>query len=598
MNLAETLLKYPSFISFLQSMKDDDREALRFYDAGALSEVLSYRQIFQQSHLRSLQLRKIIKSEARPVIIEGTNDANFVINFFGVQMAGCFPVPVMGGQWLAEKRFLDLIKNTQLHTQATLFLSNKVDKKFLDTGLIAPGFQILTAEDLNSLETEAVVDFEDAHIPLAEDLAFIQFSSGSTGDPKGVMVSHKNLLANLWQIHRGSEIVESDRAATWLPVHHDMGLVGGILTPLFGKIIVEVMKPYDFAVNPKRWLRLISEKKITIICAPNSAYHMCTTKIKAEKRGDLDLSSLRIAMCGAEPINLKTIRSFFEAFKSCGLKSNVFLPCYGMAENVLAISFAKLSSELTVDSIQKDALFQKLLAIPTDAGDAIQLVSCGKPLEGVEVRVLNDQGELLKERAIGHIMIKGPSTTSGYYLRPDLNGNRTDGFFKTGDLGYLFNGELYITGRHKDLIIINGCNICPEEIEKQMTEISQVKPGRLVSFAVPTVEGASEEIHLVVEVKKGKIFSSSRQAIKEEIAATMSKVIAVKPEQISIVPPGTILKTTSGKIKRAEMKRLFLQGKINVAEKNYAAYLFLYKARESIIYLKVILSEGLSKSAG
>lgn len=591
MNLEKTLSAYASFISYLKSLKDNEKEIIRFYDAGSATDSLSFKDIFARASARAQILKQYSIPHQTPVLLEGTNDSNFVISFFAIQMVGAIPVPVSSGQWLSEKRFLDLIANIQLHTKASVFLSSKTDKKLLDEKLYIPGFTVIDSADLK----EDIALQGEIYIPKAEDTAFIQFSSGSTGDPKGVVLSHRNVLANLCQISEGSEINrETDRVASWLPVHHDMGLIGCVLSPMFNQTVLHLMKPYDFLVNPKRWLKLITQERITIICAPNSAYHICTTKVKPEKRGDLDLSSLRLALCGAEPINTKTLNAFLDSFAANGLKRNVFLPCYGMAENVLAITFTKCGEEIKIDSIDKDALFNEMKAVPTTSDVSLKVVSCGKPLTGIEVRIVNDQDEVLSERQVGHIQVKSPSTTKGYFERPDLNAKLfKDGFLRTGDLGYIHDGEVYITGRYKDLIIINGSNICPEEIEKQMTEVSSVKPGRLASFAVPTEDGSSEEIRIVVEVKKRVLFFRNRGSVKQEIAQTLSRIISIKPEQISIVPPGTIRKTTSGKIKRAEMKKLYLSGKIDIAEKNYIIYLLLYKSKESLMNMRIALNDQL-----
>ena len=575
---------FKSLISLLMN-KDSSFSAISFYENGKKVETLTYQDILERAYKRVEELRLLNIASKSMVLLEGTNNSNFLVNFLAIQMLDATPVPVSPGHFISDKRFAELIKSMVKQTGATLFLSNPVDAQNLENKNL--GLDLII-HDQTTFSKGTLKELKDLYLPKADDTAFIQFSSGSTGDPKGVVISHLNLMSNLEQIGLGLGAKEGDQVATWLPVHHDMGLIGCVLFPLFASLPVHVMRPYDFAVNPKRWLKLISDNKISITCAPNSAYHMCTTKIKEERKADLDLSSLRVALCGAEPINAKTLNNFIEAFKSQGLKDSVFLPCYGMAENVLAISFTRPEEKLKVLHIDKDVMVEKNQV--QVAREGLPFVSCGAPLPGIEVKVLNDKLTSLPEGQIGEIVIKSPSTTKGYYKRDDINAKLfVDGFLRTGDLGFIHDGEVYIVGRAKDLIIINGLNICPEEIEKQVLEIKDVRPGRLAAFAIPNKDESSEEIQIVLELKGILHSEKKREEIRQQIAEVASQLIAIKSHQISIVPPGTIQKTTSGKIKRSAMKEMFASGKLDKLMENYGLYSALYFLKTKVITVKVFL---------
>lgn len=576
--------EFKSLISLLMEKTSTD-VAISFYENGKKSEDLTYQNLLERAYKRAEELRAFALSPRSMVLLEGTNNAQFIINFLAIQMIEATPVPVSPGHFISDKRFAQLITSMVKQTGAKLFLTNPVDAQNLEDKNL--GLDLIV-HDQTSFSKTSIPSLKDIYLPQEDDTAFIQFSSGSTGDPKGVVISHLNLMSNLTQIGLGLGAKDGDQVATWLPVHHDMGLIGCVLFPLFASLPVHVMRPYDFAVNPKRWLKLISDNKISITCAPNSAYHMCTTKIREDRKKDLDLSSLRVALCGAEPINAKTLNNFIEAFREQGLRESVFLPCYGMAENVLAISFTNPENNLKVIHLDKDLMVAKNKV--QIVNDGLPFVSCGRPLPGIEVKVLNDKLSQLSEGNIGEIVIKSASTTKGYYKREDVNAKLfVDGFLRTGDLGFIHEGEVYIVGRAKDLIIVNGLNICPEEIEKQVLEVRDVRPGRLAAFAIPNKDQSSEEIQIVLELKGILHSEKKREEIRNRIAEVASQLIAVKSHQISIVPPGTIQKTTSGKIKRSAMKDMFASGKLEKLMGNYGLYTALYFVKTKFYTLKVLL---------
>jgi fatty-acyl-CoA synthase len=580
-----------TLIDVLLARKDDENQFLSFFTNGSLSSKFSYLDIYRDAKKKASKISKRIGSAKAIVLIEGNNDYDFITNFFATQMSGNVPVPVTTHLWITEDYYLNIIKSILETTHASLFLTSHKAQDILSKFDNQLEYIFHTEWDKHAAQTDFKVT-----LPKEEDLAFIQFSSGSTGNPKGVKLTQANVVANIEQISNPIHKEDgTNNGVSWLPVHHDMGLIGGFLVSFYKAYNIALMTPYDFAVNPSRWLRVITETKANFIVAPNSGYHLTTKRVKKSRRWRYDLSHVRVALCGAEPINVKTLKGFTEAFDIAGFKESAFVPCYGMAENTLAITFHQ-GTKLISETISKEELYNSSLAVPVygehDIDDTITFISSGKPLEGVEIRILDSDSKQLKDRGIGEIVIKGPSTTSGYYNRPDINKDLfVDGYLRTGDLGYFSNNELFITGRKKDVIIINGLNINAEEIECQAITYNEVRAGRLVAFSKHNPATDSEEICLLVETKSALKYLKPKRRLKmrANLAAHLSKFIAIKEEQIHIVAPGTILKTTSGKVKRNAMKQLLEEGKIK--EETFAQDFFQYKLIENKIKSKLLIKD-------
>lgn len=572
---------YDSLIDVLFESKNPQKEFIHFMGPKQIENSLSHNDILSMSKDKALRLMTIANNE--PILIEGSNTVEFLTNFFAVMMSGNIPVPVTTNLWINDERYKSIIKSIKQTTKANILLGGSSIKNLVDE----LDLLLVCKDNWSALQKRE----KELYRPKPDDIAFIQFSSGSTGNPKGVVLRQKHVLANLRQITQEIHNEElGNNVITWLPVHHDMGLIGGVLVPYINQYDVYIMTPYEFAVNPNKWLKVISNNKGNIVVAPNSGYHMATKRVRSKVLEKLDLSSVRIALCGAEPINYKTLENFYHTFKSAGFKREAFVPCYGMAENTLAISFHRNKEAFKVDSISKNAMLKDNKAINNTQGeDKLHFVSCGKPLNDIQVRILDDNGNQLGERELGNIVIKSPSTTDGYYNREDINKDLfIDGFLKTGDLGYMVDGELYITGRKKDLIIVNGLNINAEELESYATTIKEVRAGRLAAFARKDNKTDSEKVHLVIETRKNlKYFKEKeRQKLRIKISKELSSFIPVKEDQITIVAPGTIQKTTSGKVQRSKMKDLYEKGRIS--KQNFPMAYFVGRFREMQIKSKII----------
>lgn len=581
-----------TLVDVLIQRKFDSYEFLNIYSNAKLAASYSYEDLYLEAHEKACKIKNLLKDQKQTILVEGNNDFEFFTNFFAAQLSGNTPVPVTNNLWITESYFASIIKSIVETTQAQYFLCSDKSRQILKQ----KDLKLQTIIDIDWEFLPAVSELKDIEVT-ENDLAFIQFSSGSTGNPKGVKLTHKNVIANLNQIADKLHSDEDEnRGVSWLPVHHDMGLIGGFLLPFYNRYSLALMTPYDFAVNPNRWLKVITETKGNLICAPNSGYHMTTKRARDKSLSKYDLSSVRHALCGAEPINIKTLKAFVDKFSACGFKESSLLPCYGMAENTLAISF-HCEDEIISESINKSELYKNSLALPVygeqEENSTITFVSSGKPLKDIEIVILNENDEILPERCIGQIAIKSPSMTNGYYNREDLNEKlfTKDGYLKTGDLGYLGQGRIFVTGRMKDVIIINGLNINAEEIEAHAIKHPKTKPGRLVAISSYNPNTDSEEICLLVETKSSlKYFNKKyRERVKRSLAKHMSSFIPLPTEQIKVLAPGSIVKTTSGKVKRNLMKKLNEQDKLQ--EDRYVLQFLQYKILEKSIKGKILLKD-------
>ncbi|QNS06057.1 fatty acyl-AMP ligase [Streptomyces xanthii] len=408
-----------------------------------------------------------------------------------------------------------------------------------------------------------------------DDLAFLQYTSGSTSDPKGVMVSHANLLANEQAIKNSVGSNSDTRYGGWLPFYHDMGLIGHILQPLFLGGSAALMSPVSFLKRPHRWLQMIGDYKVTIGGGPNFAYDLCLRRVTDEQLATLDLSSWQAACNGAEPIRVETIRAFTERFAPAGFRPETFFPCYGMAETTLLVSGTPSETRPVVLSVDSEALESGRLADPREEAPTRTLVSSGVvKAEDFDVRIVDAQTfEEQPEGSVGEIWVKGPSVASGYWQRPLTNkeifdaaiadgkgGQDGGGWLRTGDLGVWEDGQLYVTGRLKELIIFAGRNLYPQDIERAVQGTD--KSLGIGAGSVFAVETADREHLVVVQEVRASSVATDLRTLATGVQAFIGREFNIPAGNVLLVRPGTIRKTTSGKIQRTLMKQLFLKGQI------------------------------------
>ena len=484
--------------------------------------------------------------------------SEFFAAFYGALYAGCVPVPLYPPARLAQ---------LEDHLQRCVAILRNAEARLLITVPQAKPFaQLLRArcEALRSITTTSDLEIPRGQVARpainADSTAFLQYTSGSTGNPKGVVLSHANLLANVRAMWRASRVSSADTFVSWLPLYHDMGLIGACIGSLVVGYRLVLMSPLEFLAKPSRWLWAIHRHRATLSAAPNFAYELCADRIADNELDGLDLGSWRLAFNGAEPVNPSTLERFASRFARYGFKREAMFTVFGLAEGVLGVTFPPVGRGPLIDCVDRDALMRDGIAKPARAGgpNALRLVSCGVPLPGHEVRVVDAAAHELVERAQGRVQFRGPSATHGYHRNPSANATLFAGdWLNTGDLGYFAAGELYLTGREKDLIIRRGVNIHPADLEAAAADLTGVRKGGVAVFAAADRRNGSERLIVVAETRVTD--AGERKRITAAITQLAVERIGMPPDDIVLVPPRSLLKTSSGKIRRATARELYEQ---------------------------------------
>lgn len=539
----------------------------------------SYRELYHQARRMAGSLQACgVKAGDRVLLVLPTC-LEFVSAFFAIELLKAIPVPAYPPTGLRLQTGLERLSHIARHASIELCITNKMIRPVM-------GEVALRAKTLRQVVTiSEIVDGERPDTKFrayAKDPAFIQYTSGSTGHPKGVLLSHDNLVSNIHAIGQALEIRREDVVVSWCPLYHDMGLIGTLLFSIYWRVPLTLMSPIAFLTRPARWLWAIHEYRGTLSPAPNFGYGMCVTRVKDKERDGLDLSSWRLAMNGAEPVNLRTLLDFERVYQPHGFRPDAMLPVYGLAECSLATTFPRPGSPVRYEKVDRQALANGESVLASGKG-SMAVVSVGRSVPGHRVMVVDENNVPLPEREVGHILVAGPSIMQGYFGDTDATAEVLQaGWLWTGDLGYFADENLYVTGRAKDLIIIRGRNLYAEDIERCVERVESVRLGGVVAFGVYDEQHSEERIIVVAETKLTE--REELDKLVEEIRETVLDVMSVNVSEVELVKPSTVPKTSSGKRQRSLCRERYLSGKLK-QDRTSRARMGLVMARSSAGFL-------------
>jgi len=538
------------------------KAGVNFYGKdGQLKSVLSYTQLRAEARILARRLLSLKPKRGARMALVAETHPYFLQFFFACQYAGLVPVPLpisvhLGG----AEAFVAQLNRLLIDCRAEL--------------AVAPGSYLTHLKEaaVNSSLTFYGSPDDYAQLRVAEkmlqpstlkELAYLQYTSGSTQFPRGVMITQENIMSNLSIMTRdGLKIRPGDRGMSWLPFYHDMGLVGFVLGALAAQVSVDYLSPMDFVMRPRLWLTLMSQNKATVSFSPPVGYELTMNRIRNEQIEALDLSAWRVAGVGAEPIRMQPLQRFAEVLKPCGFDQKAFVAGYGMAETCLAVSFSPLGQGLSLDYIDAECLAEFKVAKPVE--EKIQdatlrtrsYVNCGEPLPGYEIQIRNHRGQELPERHIGILFVRGASVMPGYFQDAEATDEvlSPKGWLNTGDLAYRVGRSLYITGRKKDMIIINGRNIWPQDLEHVAEIQPEVRTGNASAFSVSGANGHEQAV-LVIQVRMEN--EARRTDLIQRVQKHIRKEFGINCF-IELVARHTLPRTTSGKLSRSKACHDFL----------------------------------------
>lgn len=554
-------LNTPETLDQLLSLRSTSSRTITFISGQDKRQCISFSQMYERAFRRLGTFQAMGLQPGSQLIIQSSDNALFIEAFWACLLGGIVAVPVAGGNSAEHRlklfRIAGKLDNPGLFTEQQnldrlgLFsVENQLQEAYenlLERTQIANPLNDHLAPFADD-QTQTIEAPAQRHFANADDVAFIQFSSGSTSTPKGIVLSHCNLMINMRSITDGCQMTEHDQLFSWMPLTHDMGLIGFHLTPLACNANHSLMPTDLFVRRPGLWLREAAHAGASILCSPNFGYQHLLKSFDASKHRGLDLSSVRLLFNGAEPISVSLCEEFMQTLKPFGLAEDAMYPVYGLAEASLAVTFPDLSNRFTQKTLDRGSLgIGQTVKDDGDSGQGVTFVAVGQPLSQVQVSIRDANGIDLVDAVIGHICIKGDNVTRGYFKEPELNRELidADGWLDTGDLGFISDHQLYITGRAKDIIFVSGQNIYPHDLEEIILQNRLVERGKLAVSSQP-VEDHREEQLLVFIQHRGNAEELADTA--RAVTSTLATEAGVKVH--AIVPVPRIPKTTSGKVQR------------------------------------------------
>lgn len=483
-----------------------------------------------------------------------TDVESAILTLFGAWSIGAVPIQIGLPFRLTDiAAFVAQLEGTARRLHASALVISAALAPFAPAGTELP---VLVAESLGDADVGPALPDPEA---LPAGAALIQLTSGSTGSPRGVVLGHDGVVHHLASMSRALPSHDASVAVSWLPLHHDMGLIGGLLFPFYNGFVAHMLSPLDFRASPFTWLEVMSRTRATICAAPPSAYSMLLRLAPRAIAAGLDLSAWECAMIGAEPIGAELLRRFADAFAPLGFRREAFFPVYGLAEATVAVSFPRPGAPTRIDRVDRRAVEREGVAAASEGPEALEFVAVGRPIPETEIEVVDGAGAALPERRIGEIRVRAPSLMAGYYDDPAATeAALAGGWLRTGDLGYVADGELFITGRAKELIIRGGLNLIPAVIEEIAGEVEGVRPGGVAAVGVRVAELETELAFLVAETRDE---ASTWPALRRRLDDAL-KARGVAIDRVVLVAPGALPRTTSGKLRRREIADALARGEV------------------------------------
>lgn len=539
-----------------------ERLHIRFYNDENEGDGMTYGALFTGAKAVAAGLERAGLEPHQAVAIMLPTGREYFLSFFGALLVGAVPVPLYPPVRPAQleehlRRQVAILRNCRATLLITVPQAKAVAR--LLRAQVETLREVVTGEELLGASGERAT----APPPGANDMALLQYTSGSTGTPKGVVLTHANLLANIRADGEAIAASAHDVFVSWLPLYHDMGLIGAWLGSLYYGIPLVIMSPLAFLSRPQRWLWALHRYRGTLSAAPNFAYELCVQRISDDDLKGLELSSWRLAFNGAEAVSPDTVERFAERFQSYGFRPESMYPVYGLAECAVGLSFPPLGRRPLVDRVRREPLMRAGQAIPAASSEnnVLRFVACGRPLPRHEIRIVDPTGRELPERCEGRLQFRGPSATGGYYQNPEETRRLFDGdWLESGDRAYFADGDLYITGRSKDIIIRGGRNIYPHEMEERIGDIPGIRKGCVAAFGSVDQQSGTERLVILAETRQAD--PQRRDALRAEINAVVTDLIGMPADEVILASPHAVLKTSSGKIRRLASRELYERGEI------------------------------------